>query len=246
MKKFAQVAMAAALAVSLAACGSKATTEETGNEENATQETQQLDGGWEVSDEAATSLLSDEQTEIFQKAMGEMLGVDYEPVAVIGQQVVAGMNYAYLCKSTVVTADPQPEWTVVVIYAALDGSASFTSATPIDLADVHVLSETDAGEAVGAWETPEATSAASLPSDVAGALDALNAEGAYELVPQALLGSQLVAGNNYQVLCIGNETGAEDGKAHVYDVTFYIDLDGNASTTSVEALDLLTYVSASE
>lgn len=246
MKKLTRVALAAVLAVSLAACGNKATTEETVNEGDVEQEAQQLDGGWEVSDEAVTSLLSDEQAEIFQKAVGEMLGVDYEPVAVIGQQVVAGMNYAYLCKTTVVTADPQPEWAVVVIYAPLDGDPSFTSAVPIDLADVHVLSETDAGLAVGAWETPEATTAATLPDDVAAALDALNAEGTYKLVPQALLGSQLVAGNNYQVLCIGNEAAAEDGKVHVYDVTFYIDLEGNASTTSVEMLDLVSYVNAGE
>lgn len=243
MKKLVKVAMAAALVVSLAACGGKATTDEIADDSTTEQETQQLDGAWEVSEDAG-SLLTEEQAEVFQKALGEMVGVDYEPVAVIGQQVVAGMNYAYLCKAAAVTANPQPEWDVVVIYANLEGGASFISATPISLADVKVLTATDDAIAVGAWEAPELAHAATLPSDVAAALDALNGEGAYELEPVALLGSQLVAGNNYQVLCIGHE--AEGGANRVYDVTFYIDLDGNASTTSVEALDLLAYVSPEE
>lgn len=260
MRKFVTFAVTTTLAVTLAACGKKAETEkaEEGTVEETTEEVAEeaieeeaevvaegslVAGGWQVNDDGVSSLLTPEQAEVFQKAMGELLGVNYEPVSVIGQQVVAGMNYAYLCKSTVVSPEAQPEWDVVVIYNDLEGNATFTSATPIDLADVKLVSG-EAGEAVGAWEVPEATGFCPLPDAAYDALDALAAKDGYELNPQALLGTQIVAGTNYQVLCVGRSTATEDAPFQLFDVTIYEDLDGKGEVTSIEAVDLVSYVSA--
>ena len=87
-----------------------------------------LAGGWFASDDIE---LPEEVKAAYDKAMESLVGVDYEPVAFLESQVVAGMNYRILCKSTVVCPDAQPSYTIVTIYSALDGSAEVT-----DIADV--------------------------------------------------------------------------------------------------------------
>ncbi len=37
------------------------------------------------------------------EAVNRLTGVDYEPVAYLGSQVVSGLNHCYLAKATVVT-----------------------------------------------------------------------------------------------------------------------------------------------
>lgn len=239
MKAFTKFALAAALAVSLGACGAKPATDNTADDAGGEEITEitPIVGGWTISEEA-TSTLTPEQAEIFQAAMSELVGVDYEPVAVVGKQLVAGMNYAYLCKSTVVSPEAQPTWTVVVIYQDLEGNASFTTANPIDMADLHVLTG-EAAEAVGAWEVVEPAETGILPGDSESAFSAASAGSDVELTPIVLLGTQVVAGTNYQVLCIGSPA---EGVYQLYDVTIYQDLDGNAEIISQEALDLTYYV----
>lgn len=244
MKTLARLTMATALALALGACGSASApaTTEAASEDAAAPETEPMGGGWQVSEDAAPSLLTPEQAEVYQKAMEDHTHADNEPVSVIGQQVVAGMNYAYLCKASAVKSDVQPMWNILVVYAALDGSATFTSASPLELGAVRTLESAAPEEAVGAWEAPEPTVAAALPAEVQGALDA---QTSYELVPQALLGSQVVAGTNYQVLCIGRPTADENARYRVYDATVYVDLEGKAEVTSLAALDIISYVNPS-
>ncbi len=245
MKKMASIAVATALAFSLAACGGAAQTEapvdDAGGEEAA--EVTTLVGGWTINGDIAGKTITEEQAAIFQQAMGEVLGVNYEPVAVIGEQLVAGKNYAYLCKATVVAPDAQGEWVVVVIYQDLEGNCSFTTANPIDPVDLHVV-EGDKGAVMGGWSIPESPEGVDLPADAQEVFDAavkaLADEGKdYVLAPQALLATQVVSGANYQVLCLGSVDG---GASQLLDVTIYKDASGNVSVSSVDALDLDFYV----
>ena len=87
-----------------------------------------LAGGWFASDDIA---LPEEVKEAYDKAMEGLVGVDYEPVAFLESQVVAGMNYRILCKSTVVYPGAETGYVIVTVYRALDGSAEVT-----DIADV--------------------------------------------------------------------------------------------------------------
>ena len=87
-----------------------------------------LAGGWFASDDIA---LPEEVKEAYDKAMEGLVGVDYEPVAFLESQVVAGMNYRILCKSTVVYPGAETGYAIVTVYRALDGSAEVT-----DIADV--------------------------------------------------------------------------------------------------------------
>ena len=90
-----------------------------------------LAGGWNV---AESTVLTEEQTAIFDLAMEGLVGVRYEPVAYLGYQVVAGMNHCFLCRATVVYPGAVPAYKLVYIYAALDGSAEITHIADLDLA----------------------------------------------------------------------------------------------------------------
>ena len=77
-------------------------------------------GGWfQASNVKVTKSIK----KAFKKAMNGLVGVDYKPVAVLAQQVVAGMNYCILCESKVVYPGAQTGYSLVYIYMGLDGSA---------------------------------------------------------------------------------------------------------------------------
>jgi hypothetical protein len=60
----------------------------------------------------------------FEKAITELVGAAYEPVALLGAQVVAGTNYQILCKTTAIYPNATPYYTVVTIFEDLEGNAS--------------------------------------------------------------------------------------------------------------------------
>ena len=91
-------------------------------------------GGWNVNDEFGEAAIPAEAQAAFDKAMEGFAGVGYTPVAYLGSQLVAGHNYAFLCKSTTVTATPVTNLKVVVVYKALDGTASIKDIKDIDVA----------------------------------------------------------------------------------------------------------------
>ncbi len=231
---------------SASSASSEAASAESASAEAASSEAASSDvpmaGGWEMNAEA-TAALSAEQKEIFDKAMAELDGVDYEPVAVIGEQVVSGKNYAYLCKATVVVPDAQPAWTVVVIYNDLDGNASFTSAKDIDIADVKTADADADATMTGGWSVPDPAKLTDLPADAQKALDSALEEytGVDVISPVALLGTQVVAGANYKVLFIGKPVVPEADNA-LYAATVYQDPQGKCELTDVGNVDLTYYV----
>ena len=242
MKRFAALATTGALALSLSliGCGAKPVAEDTPSE--ASPEATEVVGGYTASDEAPTSTLTDHEQEVFAAATKELVGVTYTPVSTLATQVVAGTNYAFLCKGEVADAQGTTGWYLMVVYENLSGEAELTSAEQIDLADVHVTDETADGEAVGAWAVvmPEATEL--LPADAAEAFTkATEAYVGVSLKPLATLGTQVVAGTNYLVLCAGEPTTANP-VAQLYVAEVYCDLDGNSEFSSVQTFDMLSYI----
>lgn len=203
---------------------------------------EQLAGGWTSNAESVTTLTTEEQ-EIFAKASERYTGVDLEPVAVLATQLVAGTNYAYLCKATTVTADPTTHWVVAVVYNNLEGDATITNVEDIELADIEVADDAeDMSELVGAWEIRALDEGATLPEGAEEAFNkALQGYAGVTLKPIALLGTQVVAGTNYLVLCQGAPV-VQDPKDCLYVAKVYEDLEGNAQFAEVQTLDLLEYV----
>ena len=85
-----------------------------------------LAGGWSAGSASGAALPADAQ-KAFDTATEGLTGVGYEPLAVLGTQVVAGTNYAILCKATQMTPDTDAALAVLVIYADLEGGATITS-----------------------------------------------------------------------------------------------------------------------
>ncbi len=81
-----------------------------------------LAGGWS---EPETVELTDDILEAYEKAQ-ENSDADYTPLAVIGQQVVAGMNYRILAAEKNVEPGHENNYVIVTLYKALDSSAEIT------------------------------------------------------------------------------------------------------------------------
>ena len=87
-------------------------------------------GGWAYAEDPA---VDGKATEVVGKATEKLLGAEYEPVAYIGSQVVAGMNHAVICKITALTPDSQAAYSLVYIYEDLEGNCEVTEITDIEL-----------------------------------------------------------------------------------------------------------------
>jgi len=92
-----------------------------------------LVGSWTLCADDPAKLAPDDQA-AFDAATAELLGVNYTPLALMGTQVVAGRNLAFLCCAESVTAEPVSTLAVVIVYAALDGTATVTSIAPFSIA----------------------------------------------------------------------------------------------------------------
>ena len=82
-----------------------------------------LPGGWSQADSPE---VTDELRTQLEQSFESMLGADYKPLALLGTQVVAGMNYCVLCEQTVVYPGAESEYVFVYLYVDLDGNPQIT------------------------------------------------------------------------------------------------------------------------
>ena len=90
----------------------------------------ELLGGWTASESAE---VTDEVRELVRNATDGLLGVEYEPVAYLGSQLVAGSNHCVLCKASVVVPNSKPYYVFMYIYRDLDGNCSILKLEEIKL-----------------------------------------------------------------------------------------------------------------
>lgn len=79
-----------------------------------------MPGGWM---EPESVEVTKEAQAAFDAALEGLVGVDYQPIALLASQVVAGTNYAILCQATVVYPDAEPYYAIVYVSADLNGQA---------------------------------------------------------------------------------------------------------------------------
>ncbi len=95
-------------------------------------ETGALAGGWSVADDQS---ITDEINNMFWQAMDSYqtgtITIAYTPVVVLGTQVVAGTNYAVLCRASEINKGTK--WVIVYLYQDLEGFASVLSITDLAL-----------------------------------------------------------------------------------------------------------------
>lgn len=74
--------------------------------------------------QAECPVITDDIREVFENVLECLVGVDYQPIALLGSQTVAGTNYAIICEATVVYPDAVPYYAIVYITEGLDGTAA--------------------------------------------------------------------------------------------------------------------------
>ncbi len=201
MKKLFALMLTMLMVLALCACGqSKAP---------AAEKAPTVVGGWTISEDAA---LTDEARAAFEKAMEGFTGVGYEPLALIGTQLVSGTNYCILCEARVIVPDAAPYYALVYVYADLKGGAEILNIAALNLGDIAETGEIKAadpasGNLLGGWKLDRESTV-----EVDGAL--------------LHLASQLVNGTNHCVLCQGGKL-----------VFVYESLDGKTELKSEDPLD---------
>ena len=113
-------------------------------------------GGWS---RAASPVVTAELSALLDQALDGFVGSEITPVALLETQVVAGTNYAVLCRLAPAVPDAVATYGIVRLYADLDGGA-------------RILDLTDSGVAVsdadGGWS---AAGDPTVPEEIRPALD---------------------------------------------------------------------------
>lgn len=165
-------------------------------------------------------------------------GKDYIPVCCLGQQVVAGMNYAVL------VSDSNGNYKVVKIYKPINGDkASITGEKDFDY-NTYITNEIKVAEEPemleGGWNVPTEGGLYAMPERLATATaGAFLSFDEVTLDAMANLASQVVAGTNYYLICRGFESRNMDTTPALYFVVIYDAVDGSQQLTTVCPINIL-------
>ncbi|MDO4870023.1 MAG: hypothetical protein Q4A65_07070 [Bacillota bacterium] len=96
---------------------------------------EEVTGGWEVPEDYTQAELPDNVREAFEKAIEQVGGSTFTPMAYLGSQVVAGTNYAVLMEGELASQEPVSNIQVAIVYEDLDGNAELTNICTLDPAD---------------------------------------------------------------------------------------------------------------
>lgn len=239
MKKIAFImAVIMALTLCFAGCTQPAPAEPEPQDDGPVEEAPAAAGGWTLSENIGENI-TDEEREIFNKALEGLTGVGYSPIAVLGTQVVAGMNYAFLCTATPVVPNPVKKLAVISVYKDLDGNATINEIKDFSLADyTHKDIALTPEQLAGGWRTNAEVPVKELEGNVKDAFDkAVGGLMGKTYEPIEVLGTQVVAGTNYAILCKTTLVTAEPVTA-ISVVTVYADLSGGASLVSVADISI--------
>ena len=181
-----------------------------------------ITGGWKTAEDQTVTT---EQKAVFDKAMEKLVGVKYEPVAYLASQVVSGTNHCFLCKATIVRPGATPHYALVYIYESLKNECKI-----LDIKDIAIPGTKDGNKPLGGFAFAEDPA---ITPEISSALDKATATklgATYE--PVANIGSQVINGINYVVLC--KVTGVAPGAATNYAIVQIREtIDGECTITDV-------------
>ena len=244
VKRIISLVLLAVIPFGMSACKSDPSDSPKGEETIEETAAAHQTGAWTIDDTESRAELPEEVENAFEKALEGFTGSSLEPVAYVGSQVVAGMNYMILCRAASVSQEPVPAYKMVVIYADLEGNAEILSLKDFDISKFTEEEGVKEPEALsGGWYAAEDAAGSELPENVREAYEKATETVCWQwgsVDTLAYLGSQVVAGTNYAILCKGELT--EDPSAErIFVVTVYEDLEGNASITNSCILDLAEF-----
>lgn len=77
----------------------------------------------------------------FHAAAESTTDYTYKPIALLGSQVVAGMNYCLLCETTLAVPDAQPCFALVYFYDGVNGEKEVLKVDEIKFCSYYTLDE---------------------------------------------------------------------------------------------------------
>lgn len=182
-------------------------------------------GAWAMNEGSTLPKDNPEAMNAFKKATRDLVGYRYQVVAVLGSQVVAGMNYAYLCTAKMSAPQAKTEYRIITVYENLSGEASVTSAQ-------NLLPVSQEGM-TGGWQyhqgKPALKDNPKLSADFKKAM--ADFVGTY-YSPMVYLGNQVTNGTNYALFCSARET-TLGAKRKFSIVTINSDLNGKATLVDI-------------
>ena len=188
-------------------------------------------GGWEVAEQNNPVMINEKDNDRIETVL-KGSGDNFKVLDLVATQVVSGANYMYLVYGT--TADNAvPGYYFVTVYENTQGIDTIIGTTPIDVNAIQTTVPMGKGM-VGGWAV-RGTGKPGMFSDqnAQASFDKINNEDVM-YNPIALLATQVVSGTNYKALCRGND-------GNLYAVTWYNDLQNNASFTSAECVNIGAY-----
>ena len=202
----------------------------------------EVTGGWTLNSDIKSMNISKDAMNAFNRAAEDYTGMTFEPIALLGTQVVAGTNYMFLCKGTTVTKNPETSLKIVIVYNDLNDKSEITSVSDFDYTKyVSKNIENDSEELSGGWQVSSSGNIGILDDDIQTMFNkATSTLTGMSYEPIALLGTQVVAGTNYAILCYGSASYDNMPEA-IYLLTLYKDLDGNQEITSQAYVDISVF-----
>ena len=219
-KRSLAVVLVITMAFTLAACGGG----NSGNED--------IVGGWTVNTGDLDINKNSEALAAFQKAIEELLGCEYEPVALLATQVVAGTNYCILARTSTVAQQPYTTYQLVYVYEDLSGNCEVLKFQ--DLMEGKLPAD---GEILdGGWGVNTGSFDIYDIEGVGEAFDsAVATSGGAVYDPICFMGGQIVAGT---VRAFVAKKLNDNGTASFVILEIFTDLEGNSSITEETAIEL--------
>ncbi|MCR4657162.1 MAG: hypothetical protein K5770_13200 [Lachnospiraceae bacterium] len=202
-----------------------------GNRTEAASRHKPKTGGWTLFTDNSPCMMSEKDSIRISEALKDH-GGHFEVLGLVAAQVVSGTNYMYLAYGTEAN-EAIPGYYFIKLYSDTKGHNSIVSVASIDVTKIQTGKPLGKA-ATGAWAVRTSGKPGMFPDqNVQASFDAIN-NGDVIYNPVALLAAQPVSGTNYKALCTGNDK-------KLYVVTWYVDLQGNASLTSSECVNIGAY-----
>ena len=97
-------------------------------------------GAWSANVDHPTEIPQD-VLDAFQAATESTTDYVYKPIALLGSQVVADMNYCLLCETTLAVPDAQPSYALVYFYDGVNGEKEILKVDEIKFCSYYTLDE---------------------------------------------------------------------------------------------------------
>ena len=193
-------------------------------------------GGWEIILSSDQIVSNNDALEAYNKAKEIYVYEDFDLVALLAKQIVAGTNYMYLVKN-------EKEYKILVVYNDLDGNAIVNSLTKFNYVD-YTRKEIDnnSKNLSGGWIADYPSNQNLLPNENIQKVfdDATKELTGISFNPITVLGTQVVAGKNYAILSYG-KLSTQSAETGIYLLTVYEDLEGNSKLIGNAYIDLSKY-----